>query len=255
MSDKLLHEMLKDEAYELSFGEVKYMTADAMRHIADEIERDYIPCTEHEAEVEEIVEAQKSYGTTSAHHIMKLWAEKRGIPFDDKQSITEWLDKWFSKRPLFEDGQPVSIGAEAEGGTIGRWLIWSDGNYKLYDNNGYALTDVIQADERVKRPAPKALDADGVEINVWDTVWHVDGSNPWKVVSVDSRGVLVRDETFPYDEGGAMFRGCALTHKEPDSLERLQQFAVDSAAYADGCEQDKFLEIADRLKAIIERGA
>lgn len=44
-------------------------------------------------------------------------------------------------------------------------------------------------------------------------------------------------------------------HKEPDSLEKLQQFAVDSAAYAEGCEQDKFLEIANRLSALIERGA
>lgn len=42
---------------------------------------------------------------------------------------------------------------------------------------------------------------------------------------------------------------------EPDSLEKLQQFAVDSAAFTEGYEQDKFLEIADRLSALIKRGA
>lgn len=39
----------------------------------------------------------------------------------------------------------------------------------------------LEKGERVKRPAPKVLDADGVEIRVGDEVWDVDGSGPFIV--------------------------------------------------------------------------
>ncbi len=61
-------------------------------------------------------------------------------------------------------------------------------------------------------------------------------------------------------EDGSCFEGTFSQRVEerpaPDSLEKLRQFAVDHAAYADGCsERDAFLEISDRLTALMERDA
>ena len=70
------------------------------------------------------------------------------------------------------------------------WLIESWPRFE--DNEPLGLGDVVE----VKRPAPKLLDADGEEIHVGDTVYHVkDGSEmtvygiegEWLVVSVGSR--------------------------------------------------------------------
>ena len=80
----------------------------------------------------------------------------------------EILKNW----PRFEDGEPVRIGDDFEDlgqvagikfGAGGVTIEGTAGNSDLF----------ITSDERVKRPAPKVLDADGVEIRVGDTVWHV----------------------------------------------------------------------------------
>lgn len=238
MSDKLLHEMLKDEAYELSFGEVKYMTADAMRHIADEIERDYIPRAEHEAIV--------SHGSFA---MLKAWAWENNMPFEDGQYTTEWLDKWFIKRPVrYDTKQPLKVDDYED---LLTYSVADDGEWIATFADGQIEG---MAGELFRAPGLKALDADGVEINVGDAVWiSEDGySNDYLVAGIYPWGIELRKncESLPFNVPANI-----ITHKEPDSLEKLQQFAVDSAAYADGCEQDKFLEIADRLKAIIERGA
>ena len=76
----------------------------------------------------------------------------------------EWLvEAW----PRFEDGEPVRVGDE---------VMTSDGVIKvgelsltICDEEGGVTS--IDFGERVKRPAPKVLDADGVEIRVGDTVW------------------------------------------------------------------------------------
>lgn len=93
--------------------------------------------------------------------------------------------------PVFEDGEPVRIGDDFEDlGQVagikfcasGVTIEGTDGNSDLF----------ITSDERVKRPAPKVLDADGVEIRVGERVrskWSHDGwwyvvtriESPWKV--------------------------------------------------------------------------
>ena len=75
------------------------------------------------------------------------------------------------------------------------WMLWDDGKpvtyddapddvigvYLALDGSGYALmTDLpdklmSETGERVKRPEPKVLDADGVEIRVGDRVWSTTG--------------------------------------------------------------------------------
>lgn len=89
------------------------------------------------------------------------------------------LDMW----PKFEDGKYVMYEDKfdfngevktAHGfnfGIGGRVSICSDKGLHVRLPNG----------ERVKRPAPKVLDADDVEIRVGDTVWLTDGRGPWSV--------------------------------------------------------------------------
>lgn len=107
------------------------------------------------------------------------------------------------------------------------------------------------------RPAPKVLDADGVPIEIGDTVWHVDSGEELTVDEFANRGLgLVKcsDEDLACED----FDACKLTHREPDSLRKMRD---DIAAYsADMAEPGSILEDAldgwaDRLTALMERGA
>ena len=130
------------------------------------------------------------------------------------------LDMW----PKFEDGEYVMYEDEfdfdgevktAYGfnfGIGGRVSICSDKGSHVRLPNG----------ERVKRPAPKVLDADGVEIKVGDTVWHHSGFAHGVVTSIDASSLI---STVRYFNGYAEFRDAAkdLTHVQPDSWERLEE--------------------------------
>lgn len=100
-------------------------------------------------------------------------AERRGgLSERERQIIGMW--------PRFEDGEYVWFGDEVEhDGTMETVQ-----GFKLY-RCGPAYLSVVGIDtekwlriedyKSVKRPAPKVLDADGVEIKAGDTVWTLDG--------------------------------------------------------------------------------
>ena len=81
----------------------------------------------------------------------------------------EWLvEAW----PRFEDGEPVRFldNFERDGDENGVSAV------TMYLDGSFALNfRAYSKGERVKRPAPKVLDADGVEIREGDTVYYVDG--------------------------------------------------------------------------------
>ena len=81
------------------------------------------------------------------------------------------LDMW----PRFEDGEPVMIGdgVDGLGGEIIEVYI-AENAAAIWNNFGHHMH--LSLGERVKRPAPEVLDADGVLIKAGDTVWHEDGS-------------------------------------------------------------------------------
>lgn len=76
--------------------------------------------------------------------------------------------------PRFEDGEPVKFGdmalIDGEDDMVEAVQLWIHGKPVIYGDGG---SQQLERGERVKRPAPKVLDADGVEIRVGDTVWHV----------------------------------------------------------------------------------
>ena len=102
----------------------------------------------------------------------------------------EWLvEAW----PRFEDGELVRLLDDferyGEENGVSAVTMYADGSFAL-NCRAYSKG------ERVNRPAPKVLDADGEEIRVGDTVYHVkDGSEmtvygiegEWLVASVGGR--------------------------------------------------------------------
>ena len=114
----------------------------------------------------------------------------------------EWLiEAW----PRFEDGEPVRIGDE-----VSVTVHDEDGDFERsmtadsisFGEHGIIVCDPCHAvrllsGERVKRPAPKVLDADGVEICVGDTVWATNGHGPFEVTRIvyaDRLRVIADDE-------------------------------------------------------------
>ena len=82
--------------------------------------------------------------------------------------------------------------------------------------------------ERVKRPAPEVLDADGVPIKVDDTVYFVDGdARPLTVERIDANG---GEPAVDLVYAGQILRWHSanpekLTHERPDSWERIEEDA------------------------------
>lgn len=125
--------------------------------------------------------------------------------------------------PRFEDGGLVRIGDELEfeGKTMlvcdatfyaDGWALWCDRedmSGRLYGKYG----------ERVKRPAPKVLDADGVPIKVGDVVYFVGGAGvryAVKDIGFEPGGAFV-DIIDEQVRGSLMVSPEKLTHERPDS--------------------------------------
>lgn len=135
------------------------------------------------------------------------------------------LDMW----PRFEDGEPVMVGDEATSNenkrfTVKRiefrhrkWMLNDSVTERHYLNGKFA--------ERVKRLAPKVLDADGVEIKVGDTVHEVGTGREFTVERLPNpdayQGVMLRHP----NGGSTSLDSSRLTHIAPDSWERLEEDA------------------------------
>lgn len=180
------------------------------------------------------------------------------------------LDMW----PKYEDGSYVwfcDAYSDAECRDKEVEVIEFDSK-RVYIAGHKGLCTRFIPGERVKRPAPKVLDADGVEIKVGDTVWHEDGT----MLRVDGFGGIEDGETIvnvhvirgatPWRE----VRSLSLTHTRPDSWERLKADAADIVAKialhlgdyspsdfeerGDGV-QDRILCLVSRAKALADREA
>lgn len=97
--------------------------------------------------------------------------------------------------PVFEDGEPVKFGdVVSDGDETGRvyYVTFDTVNPVIIgftdetpdQDPGTWLEVSVNDGERVSRPAPKVLDADGVEIRVGDTVWDVESGTEYEVVGI-----------------------------------------------------------------------
>lgn len=162
------------------------------------------------------------------------------------------LDMW----PRFDDGEPAMPGDESIEYALRCRTVKSvdvhDGFTMLrFGDSGWIR---YYDDERVKRPAPEVLDADGVPIREGDTVWKKDIVSG-VVVSVDAASPM---HTVRYvDANGDEFRDAAmhLTHVRPDSWERLEEdareFARDNQLPHDVDQMERdALDLIRRAKAL-----
>lgn len=110
---------------------------------------------------------------------------------DNADALLDKLEKRFMPEgmewPRFEDGELAKFGDEHENGKgnaspLNRVCFYLDGTAIL----GRGQTKVrLAPGKRVKRPAPKVLDADGVEIRVGDEVYIASyGDGPWTVTKI-----------------------------------------------------------------------
>ena len=140
--------------------------------------------------------------------------------------------------PRFEDGELVKMGDEVEykGETMRVYLA-------TFDAAGWALwcsREGIDSrfsgsyGERVKRPTHKVLDADGVPIEVGDTVWATYNGCKHIVMAVCSDGslhpeILTNDGCMVEYEEGLWDFAKKVTHEQPDSWEKLEEDARKTA--------------------------
>ena len=95
--------------------------------------------------------------------------------------------------PRFESGEPVMLGDSVVkyvgGGEFEvRSIEFRDG--AAYLRNGFRTEGIVivRPGERVKRPAPKVLDADGADTSVGDTVYDVDTGEKMWVCALPEQG-------------------------------------------------------------------
>ena len=177
---------------------------------------------------------------------------------DAERALPEGIE-W----PRFEDGELVKVGDEVEykGETMRVYLA-------TLDADGWALWCSREGidgrlsgsyGERVKRPTPKVLDADGVNIEVGDTVYLRSNGREGKVVGFyEDKGETWVGETWvsvSYELGSDRMtvntEGKALTHERPDSWKRIEDDAYHlvMSEYLETPEED-VRDLVRRAKAL-----
>lgn len=138
--------------------------------------------------------------------------------------------------PRFEDGEPVRFGDEVDwDGDVMRvgafWFHREGWSLNVYCP-GIDGTFHGEYGERLKRPTPKVLDADGAPIEVGDTVYLRSNGRKGEVTGFyEEDGVTW--VAVSYELGGDRMtvntEGKALIHERPDSWEKLEKDARKTA--------------------------
>lgn len=155
-------------------------------------------------------------------------AERRGRPSERERAILDM-------RPRFEDGEYVWFGDVVKVPTCGaipaEAIEFTAGKVQVKDAEDGDWNTSMRAVQPLKRPAPKVLDADGVEIKVGDTVYGI-GRNQHLYEIIDPHHIDPEvGEAFSvrcYDRDESAECHCRpelLTHTLPDSWGLLEKDA------------------------------
>lgn len=176
---------------------------------------------------------------------------------DAERALPEGIE-W----PRFEDGELVRRGDEVEwdGDVMRVGAFW-------FHREGWSLNVFCpgldgtfhgEYGERVKRPTPKVLDADGVPIEVGDAVYLRSNGRKGEVTGFyEEDGVTW--VAVSYELGGDRMtvntEGKALTHERPDSWELIEKDAYHlvMSEYLETPEDD-VRDIVRRAKALAKAG-
>lgn len=164
------------------------------------------------------------------------WPEPR-----DGEKFRDYLHRCFLPRPRFEDGEVVGV---REYEDIQGYCIYDDGEFFVTTPNrsiDYA------AGERVKRPAPEALGADGKPIVEGETVWldeahsrcagsyGFEDGNKYSLCGIERQEMLTVEDAHIEVDGREYVRVCTcgawchaswLTHTPPETQERIDDDAT-----------------------------
>ena len=146
------------------------------------------------------------------------YGRMKGSEFLNK--LADEIERYYIPRPRFEDGEPVQDSDMEEIGGMATCCVYTDGSWifepdkyedtanpKQWDRQSGMISD------RIKRPQPKVLDADGVEIKVGDTVYYTVTGTKRIVERIENDEVYFTTGLYGTPDN--------LTHKEPDSIEKI----------------------------------
>ena len=177
---------------------------------------------------------------------------------DAERALPEGIE-W----PRFEDGELVKIGDEVEwdGDVMRVDAVWlhREGWGLSVSCPGLDGTFHGEYGERVKRPTPKVLGADGAPIEVGDVIYFVGGSGrAYAVAKVDANGGDHTVDIVEAKDGCPMYSVNPenLTHERHDSWERIEEDAkLAPRAYmeARGMNPEKTERIASMMADLVRR--
>lgn len=185
--------------------------------------------------------------------IVSLWA-------DEALALADEIERQYVPVPRFPDGEPVREGSETRYGTVsyidvevsdtcwGNWIIHTD------DDNCIEGT----LSQRVERPAPKVLDADGNPLETGRNRWSIRTGEQVVVNQVRADFCLCTVLGDGCTHGTIGIEPSGLTSREPDSLEKAMERFQSILEDHDGLEpetEDELRKVHIRLTALIERGA
>lgn len=180
----------------------------------------------------------------------ELWAKANGWPdFKDGEDFGAWLDRCFLPRPRFEDGEPVQLGELVESNLVGavRVSAIEFTEYETYvkdEPDGDWSTSLEVTTNRLKRPAPEVLGADGKPIKDGETVWldeahsrcagsyGFEDGNKYSLCGIERQEMLTVEDAHIEVDGREYVRVCTcgawchaswLTHTPPDTQERIDE--------------------------------
>ena len=169
----------------------------------------------------------------SLHQGAELWAKANGWPdFKPSEGFGAWLDRCALMRPRYDNGDPVDMEdfGDPESDDFAWYTVSDSGDWTIY---AHAISpDPIEGDisERVKRPAPEVLGADGLPIVVGETVWNTFSWHKGVVKELNAKALKVNGKSTAYVEwSNGRWSPCIrldhLTHTPPDT-----QNAIDDDA-------------------------
>ena len=160
--------------------------------------------------------------------------------------------------PRFEDGEPVRIGDRVMTHNFGQESTVT--SVRLHDGGSSVFYRWCGEDdgasvygERVKRPAPKVYDADGVPIHVGETVYVIGHDEPLAVGGFAADGRVLMDF---HNDDSLGYRPEKLTHERPDSWKLLEEdagknpfdYCKDVGHRLDTCENSEAYKARDLVR-------
>lgn len=158
----------------------------------------------------------------------ELWAKTNGWPdFRDGEDFGAWLERCAMPRPRFEDGEPVQFGELVNSNLVGAVKVSAiefteDGTYVKDEPDGDWSTSLEVTTNRLKRPAPEVLGADGKPVKEGETVWSIHGIHEGIVKALNVNMAYVEWSDGRWSPSILCDK---LTHTPPDTQERIDEDA------------------------------